>query len=193
MSSIDYHIARENMVSQQLRTWDVFDPRVLHVFATLPRENFLPDNFRHLAYADSPLPLESGLVLAPPREQARILQALAIKPTDKVLELGLGRDFMTACLSHLASTVSTLDFNQALNQKESFDVVLIHDSLEILPEKAKQLVNVGGRLFAILGNAPAMSATLNTRLSETDWRSQVLFETLAPRLAQAECKPQFEF
>jgi protein-L-isoaspartate(D-aspartate) O-methyltransferase len=193
MSAINYSIARDNMVSQQLRTWDVFSPCVLDLFATLPREAHVPERFKHLAYADTPLPLDNGAVLAPPREQARILQALAPKSTDRVLEVGKGRDFMTLCLSKLAQSVQTLDFTESLKQKGPFDTICIHGSVKKLPEKFKPLLSVGGRIFAIIGDDPAMSATLITRVSETDWRTQVLFETSAPRLEQGEPKPEFEF
>jgi protein-L-isoaspartate(D-aspartate) O-methyltransferase len=193
MNAINYTIARDNMVNQQLRTWDVFDPRVLDLFATLPREAFVPERFKHLAYADTPLPLDNGLELAPPREQARVLQALAIQATDRVLEVGKGREFMTQCLSKLSQSVETLDFTEALKQKGPYEVICIHGSVKKLPEKFAELLSVGGRLFAIIGDAPAMSATLLTRVNETDKRAQILFETYAPRLEQGEPKPEFEF
>lgn len=220
MSSINYSIARDNMVSQQLRTWDVFDPRVLDLFATLPREDFLPERFEHLAYSDTALPIGPGHFMAPPREQARMLQALALKPSDRVLEIGTGTGFITLCLAWLCKTVVTVDIDpetsqlaneilEAANILEAtfkvgdasegwphdgqFNAICIHGSVKKLPESFKQQLHVGGRLFAIIGDEPAMSATLITRLSETDWHTQVLFETVVPRLIHGEPKPQFEF
>jgi len=220
MSSINYTIARDNMVSQQLRTWDVFDPRVLNLFATLPREDFVPERFKHLAYSDIALPLGNGHFLAPPREQARMLQALALKPSDRVLEIGTGTGFITLCLAWLSKAVVTVDIDPAMiqlaqkrlhdanileatfktgdaskgwSQDGLFDAICIHGSVKKLSDNFKQQLKVGGRLFAIIGDEPAMSATLFTRMSDTDWRTQVLFETVVPRLVHGEPQPEFEF
>lgn len=218
--SINYTLARDNMVSQQLRTWDVFDPRVLNLFATLPREEFVPERFKHLAYSDTSLPLGNGHFLAPPREQARMLQALAIKASDRVLEIGTGTGFITLALAWLSKGVVTVDIDPAVTEqaekrlKEAnilevtfkngdasggwtqdgqFDVICMHGSIKKLPDSFKKQLTVGGRLFAVVGDVPAMSATLITRLSETDWRTQILFETVAPRLVHGEPQPEFEF
>lgn len=220
MNTINYSIARDNMVSQQLRTWDVFDPRVLDLFSTLPREDFVPERFKHLAYSDTPLPLDNGHFLAPPREQARMLQALALKTSDRVLEIGTGSGFITVCLAWLCKNVVSVDIDptvtqaakqrlqhanilevtfktgdaaQGWSQDGQFDVICMHGSVKKLSENFKQQLHVGGRLFAIIGDEPAMSASLITRVSETDWRTQVLFETVVPRLVHGEPKPQFEF
>jgi protein-L-isoaspartate(D-aspartate) O-methyltransferase len=220
MSSINYHLARDKMVQQQLRTWDVFDPLVLDLFATLPREDFLPDRFKHLAYSDTPLPLGNGHFIAPPREQARMLQALALKPSDRVLEVGTGSGYITLCLAWLSNHLVTVDIDPAMtqaaqkrlhtskidrvhfhtgdasagwNEEAPYDAICIQGSFQQLPDQFKQQLRVGGRLYAVLGNEPAMSATLITRLSETQWKTKVLFETVVPRLMHGEPKPEFEF
>lgn len=220
MSTMNYNIARDNMVNQQLRTWDVFDPRVLTLFANLPRELFVPESFKHLAYADTAIPLGNGHFLAPPREQARMLQAVSPQPQERALEIGTGSGMITLMLAQLAHAVVTIDIDpamtasaaQRLEGKHShsiifktgnalegwtedglFDVICIHGSVKKLSDKLKQQLTVGGRLFAIIGDEPAMSATLVTRVTENEWHSKVLFETVAPRLTHAEPKPEFEF
>lgn len=220
MSSINYSIARNNMVTQQIRPWDVFDPKILELFAQVHREDFVPDEFRHLAYADTAIPLGSGHFLAPPREQARILQALALKPTDRALEIGTGAGFITLMLAQLVKEVVTVDIDPTvlpLAQKRleaaglvqvqykvgdaakgwtrdgQFDAICIHGSVKKLDESFKTQLTVGGRLFAIIGDEPAMSATLVTRINEKEWQTKVLFETVVPRLVHGEPKPEFEF
>lgn len=220
MSSINYSIARNNMVGQQLRTWDVFDPRVLDLFASLPREDFVPEHFRHLAYSDTSLPLPNGHFLAPPREQARMLQALSPHPQDRVLEIGTGAGLMTWMFAKLARAVVTVDIDpemsrlaeirlhemlihnvifkvgdaaQGWTEDGPFDIICIHGSVKNLAEVFKQTLNLHGRLFVITGDKPAMSATLITRVAENEWQSKVLFETVAPRLVHGEPKPEFEF
>lgn len=220
MTDINFDIARENMVKSQLRTWDVFEPTVLDLFEKLPREQFVPAPFKHLAYSDAAIPLSNGHKMLPPREQARILQALAIKPTDRVLEIGCASGYLTTCFATMAHTVVSIDIDtNMLQQAEehikaaglqnvtfkqgdgakgwvqdgTFDVICLLGSVEQLPQNFAKQLNVGGRLFAIIGNEPAMSATLVTRLSETDWRNDILFETIAPRLVHGEAEQHFEF
>lgn len=220
MNTINYAIARDNMVNQQLRTWDVFDPRVLGLFASLPREEFVPERFKHLAYSDTALPLGRGHFLAPPREQARMLQALAIKPSDRALEIGTSAGYITLMLAKLAQSIITVDIDPSISEtaekhleavghrnivfkkgdgadgwKEDgqFDVICLHGSVKFLSKNFKQQLTVGGRLFAIIGDEPAMSATLITRVGENEWQTKVLFETVVPRLVHGEPKPQFEF
>jgi protein-L-isoaspartate(D-aspartate) O-methyltransferase len=217
---MNYSIARENMVTQQLRTWDVFDPRVLDLFAVLPREAFVPENFRHLAYTDTAIPLGSEHYLAPPREQARMLQALSPQPHERALEIGTGSGFITLMLARLAGTVVTVDIDPVMSQSAEkrlqamhiknavfktgdgaqgwiqdgqFDVICIHGSVKKLADTFKQTLNIHGRLYVVTGDNPAMSATLITRRTESEWQAKVLFETVVPRLVHGEPKPEFEF
>ncbi len=217
---MDYNQARFNMVEQQIRTWDVLDPTVLDLFSGMQREAFVPDAYKELAYSDTTLPLGNGHKMLPPREQARILQALQIKPTDKILEIGTGTGFMTSLLAKLGHYVVTVDIDAELSKQAqqhlidqnlnnasfkigdgskpwtedgNFDVICLLGSVEKLPQLYTQQLNVGGRLFAIIGNEPAMEATLITRLSENDWQNKILFETIAPRLVHGNTAQQFEF
>jgi len=111
MNTIIFIIARESMVKQQVRTWDVFDPAVLALFDELSREPYVPPRFKHLAYSDAAIPLDNGHKLLPPREQGRILQALALKSTDRVLEIGCATGFLTTCFARLAHAVVALDID----------------------------------------------------------------------------------
>lgn len=212
--------ARHNMVNNQIRTWDVFDPKILALFEETPREDFVPAGFEDLAYADTSLPLGEGHHMLPPREQARLLQSLNIQRSDRVLEIGTGTGYVTSMLAKLSQAVVTVDINpktskaaaerlakmnlhniefqvedgaQGWTRDGNFDVIALLGSVEKLPPSYLTQLNVGGRLFAIIGNVPAMEATLITRLSEQDWRYEVLFETVAPCLVNGRVKAEFVF
>src|SRR5690606_11824127 len=101
--------ARQQMLGQQIRTFEVFDPRVLDVLAEIPREEFVPTAFRHMAFADMPIPLPHGRYMMTPTVEGRLLQMLAIKPVDEGLEIGTGSGFLTACLARLGRTVTSID------------------------------------------------------------------------------------
>src|SRR3546814_13124981 len=96
------------MGEPQIRPWDVLDPRVLDVLATLPREDFVPAAHRSLAYTDIALPLARGEYMMKPVVEGRTLQALALNPGDHVLEIGTGSGYLTACLARLARDVISL-------------------------------------------------------------------------------------
>lgn len=212
--------ARQNMVNNQIRTWDVFDPKVIALFEDTLREDFVPVGFEDLAYADTSLPMGDGHLMLPPREQARLLQALNIQDSDRVLEIGTGTGYVTSMLATLSHALVTVDINpessqaaaqrlaklnldsvqfrvgdgsQGWTQDGTFDVVAMLGSVEKLPASYLTQLNVGGRLFAIIGNEPTMEATLITRLSEQDWRYEVLFETVAPCLVHGHVKADFVF
>src|SRR3546814_20752200 len=102
MSTMDYTKARETMVEQQVRPWDVLDVRVLDVLVRLPREAFVPETHRALAYADIELPLGHGERMMKPVVEGRALQALELQPGDEVLEIGTGSGLLAACLGRLA-------------------------------------------------------------------------------------------
>src|ERR1700755_2293529 len=107
--SLNREIARQQMVDQQLHTWDVFDERVLDVVRALEREKFVPEAYRKLAFADTAIPLSHGQQMLPPKIVGRILQALAVKPDDVVLEVGTGSGFLSACLGRLGNRVTSLE------------------------------------------------------------------------------------
>ncbi|MEJ2361072.1 MAG: protein-L-isoaspartate O-methyltransferase [Gammaproteobacteria bacterium] len=212
MSELNWQEARENMVLQQIRTWDVLDQRVLDLLEVMPREDFVPDPYRKLAYADMRIPLGHGEVMMPPVVEARMLQALDIQSHDTVLEIGTGSGFVTALLARLARHVHSVEIhprftetageilashgiiNVTLHNGDAargwtecgqVDVLAITGSLPILPEVFQLSLNPGGRLFAIVGDAPAMEAVLITRLDNGEFRRESLFETDLPALRNA--------
>ena len=212
MSDLNLQQARHNMVLQQIRPWDVLDQRVLDLLETIPREDFVPEIYRKLAYADINIPLGHAELMMPPRVEARMLQALNIQPQETVLEIGTGSGFVTALLAKLARHIYSVDihpeFTAAATQKLSahgfmnvtldtgdaasgwskcgqVDVIAITGSLPILPDVFEKALKPGGRLFAIVGDSPAMEAILITRLSENEFRRETLFETDLPALRNA--------
>ncbi|WP_082922884.1 protein-L-isoaspartate O-methyltransferase family protein [Halothiobacillus diazotrophicus] len=220
MMAFDTELARFNMVEQQIRPWDVLDKRVLETLFKIPREHFAPAEQRKFAFSDTALPIGHGETMLPPVVEGRILQAVAIEPQERILEIGTGTGFLTACLAHLGHSVHSVDIHadftaaaaerlkdfglerivletgDALNgwaSNERFDVIIISGALQAIPESYRQQLNVGGRLFAIVGTAPVMSAVLVTRRADDHFVTENLFETCTGYLHGAEPKPQFSF
>lgn len=212
--------ARHNMIEQQIRPWNVFDPRVLKSMDTLPRERFVGGHNIGVAYADVAIPLPNGSHMTPPRIAARMAQALEIHPADKVLEIGTGSGYVTALLASLSSHVYSVEQDEDMidiarknlehaavqnvtlvqgNGLEglpgygSFDVIAVTGSVSQLDDTLLKQLNVGGRLFAITGDGPIMEATLVTRTAQNEWTSQLLFETEEQALDGAAATAEFEF
>ncbi|HEY9016840.1 protein-L-isoaspartate O-methyltransferase [Thiomicrospira sp.] len=210
--------ARFFMVEQQIRPWDVLDPLVLDLLSELPRHKFVASDQQTLAYSDTELPIGEGQVMLAPKLEARIMQALDVHEEDSVLEIGTGSGYMTAMLASLAHKVTSVelfeslqktaaerltqfdnielklgDASQAWADHQTYDVIVLTGSCGRLPESYKTQLNLGGRLFAIVGQSPAMQAVLVTRISEQEWLEESLFETDVPALVHAEAKPKFEF
>lgn len=213
--------ARFNMVEQQIRTWDVLDLRVLETLKAVPREEFVPSRYRKMAFMDVRIPLGHDQVMMKPVEEGRLLQSLKLEPGQRVLEVGTGSGFLSACLSALGGEVISLEIfeeiaesakrrldranvtgvtviqGDALNADDlpggEFDCVVITGSAIDIPEVLKNKVAINGRLFAVRGDAPAMEAVCLTRISHDDWATESLFETDLPRLIGAEDVPHFEF
>ncbi len=213
--------ARFNMIQQQIRPWGVTDERVLATLAAIPREHFVPDAYRGLAYADIEVPLGQGHFMLAPKVVAHLLQALSIGPADRILEIGTGSGYVTACLKDLGGAVISLEIDPELADlaKENlgdsdprrleirvadglaghidggpFDVIAVTGSLpdaSALGGLEAQLA-LHGRLFAIVGEEPAMAATLVTHGPE-GFNRKTLFETAAPPLAKAPEPERFVF
>jgi protein-L-isoaspartate(D-aspartate) O-methyltransferase len=217
--TIDYAKAREFMVEQQVRPWDVLDPRVLDALATIPRDAFVPAAHRALAYADLALPLGHGEVMAKPVVEGRMLQALALAPGDEVLEIGTGSGFVTACLGRLAREVVSLDlhadFTAAARTRlhdtglggnvrletgdalrwhtdRRFDAVCVTGAVDVVPPRFLEWLRPDGRLFVVRGRSPVMEAVL-VRNGVNAPRIESLFETDLPYLAGAAPAPAFTF
>ncbi|ALN56166.1 MULTISPECIES: protein-L-isoaspartate O-methyltransferase family protein [Lysobacter] len=222
MTTIDYAKARELMVEQQVRPWDVLDPRVLDVLAELPREAFVADAHKNLAYADLALPLAHGEFMMKPVMEGRTLQSLAVDPTDDVLEIGTGSGYLTACLGRLAREVVSLEIHpdlaatarqrlaaqtilnaqvvdaDALNYSTDrrFNAICVTGAVSQIPAQWLQWLQPGGRLFVVRGRSPAMEAVLvggGERNEVNASRIQSLFETDLAYLQGAAPAPAFEF
>ncbi len=221
--TLDYAKARALMVEQQVRPWDVLDPRVLAVLATLPREAFVPATYRALAYTDTPLPLAHGETMMKPVVEGRTLQALGLDPGDDVLEIGTGSGFLTACLARLAREVVSIerhpdlaDGARAQLARQSignatvisadamtyrtgrrFSAVCVTGAVAGIPAHFLDWLQPGGRMFIVRGRSPAMEAVLVHADAGSHAvnapRIQSLFETDLPYLVGAAPVPTFEF
>jgi protein-L-isoaspartate(D-aspartate) O-methyltransferase len=219
---MDLNQARFNMIEQQIRPWEVLDPQVLELLSVVRREDFVPMAHKALAFVDMEIPLGAAphQVMLPPRVQARLLQDLAVKKTDKVLDIGTGSGFMAALLAHQSASVLSLEIDaglaaqaQANLQKSGvsnvtvrnadgsqgaaadgpFDVILLSGSVAEVPAALLQQLTVGGRLAAIVGEEPMMRATLITRTSDKSWTTTEPWDCNAPRLAGFAEHSRFHF
>lgn len=220
MNPMNLEQARHNMVEQQVRPWDVLDDRVLHTLNQIPRDLFVPENYRELAYADTEIPIGEGESMLAPVVEGRLLQALNIQPDDRVLEIGTGSGYTTACLAHLGQRVESVDIHQGFVDKarikhetlgftniklsvcdavtdsmapESYDVIAVTGAVYQVPESFKQALKPGGRLFVICGEAPVMEAMLITRTGPHEWAEEKQFETSIKYLVHGEKQPAFVF
>jgi len=212
--------ARFNMVEQQIRPWDVLDQAILNLLFELRREEFVPQQHRALAFVDMEIPLGHGELMLAPRVEARMVQELSVRPTDKILEVGSGSGYMTALLARLGGQVVSVEIVPELkayaekNLKEHailnvtlelgdaargwqqhgpYDVILLTGSTPVLPEAFRESLAPGGRLLAVVGDAPVMTAQLITRVGEQSFSSVVLFETCIPALRNAQQPDRFVF
>jgi protein-L-isoaspartate(D-aspartate) O-methyltransferase len=214
--------ARFNMVQQQIRPWEVIDSRVLGVMETLPRDAFVPDAYKALAYADIEIPLAQGEYMMFPRIEARLMQALDLLPTDQVLEVGSGSAYLTACLAQLSQRVVSIDIHEEFTQSAAeklkqqgisnvllktgdaldaqlteapFDVIAVTGSVanSEQAEIFRQQLRIGGRLFIVIGSSPAMEAMLITRTGENAFSEEGVFETDIKALTNADAPRTFEF
>ncbi len=218
--SLNLEQARVNMVEQQVRTWEVLDPYVLDALREVPREDFAPADYRRMAFSDLRIPLAHDQVMMKPIEEGRMLQALEIQPGQRVLEIGTGSGFTAACLAHMGAEVLSIEIFEALVERarrrfkrlsidgievrqadalgdfdpgETFDAVAVTGSAAEVPERFRQWLKPGGRLFAVRGFSPVMEAVALTRSEHDHWQVDSLFDTDLPRLVGAEDRPQFEF
>ena len=212
--------ARFNMIEQQIRPWDVLDPQVLDLLFVVKREDFVPAAYRNLAFADMEIPLGCGQVMLAPRVEARLLQELGVKKTDRVLEIGTGSGYMAALLAARAEHVVTVESRPELAemaranlaragvanvsvelgdgsagwpQQGAYDVIVVSASVPVLPEEMLKQLRLGGRLAIVVGEAPVMEAQLVTCTAEGVFNTVNLFETVIPALDGVPAKDSFSF
>ncbi len=212
--------ARFNMIEQQIRPWDVLDQDVLNLLSVVKRENFVPAAYREIAFADLEIPLPADEHMLFPRVEARILQDLAVKKHETVLEIGAGSGYMAALLAHRARHVLSVDIRPELvelakrNLAENgvtnvevvlgdgsrgwpaaapYDVICVSSGLPVLPQEMLEQLKIGGRLAAFVGTAPVMKAQVITRIDEKQFRVADVFETYIEPLANAVQPPRFKF
>ena len=208
------------MVEQQIRTWDVLDQDVLDLLYVVPREEFVPAQHRALAFSDMQIPIGDGQRMWEPKLEARVLQELDVHRSDRVLEVGTGSGYFTALLAHRAAHVYSVEINERLAafgrrnlerhgadnvtlevgdgargwpQSAPYDAIVLTGSTPALPDAFLEQLSPGGRLFAVVGEAPAMEARLVTCVARGEHRSSDLFETVIRPLVNAERPSRFKF
>lgn len=222
---MDLEQSRFNMVEQQIRTWEVLDQEILQLLFELRREEFVPAAYRSLAFVDMEIPLGYGEVMLAPKLEARILQELQVKKSDKILEVGSGSGYLTALLAKKGGYVYSVEIvpelramaEKKLNSHEitnvllengdaargwpqhaPYDVIVLTGSTPVLPEAFKKSLKTGGRLFAVVGDAPVMQAVLVTCVEQEEsgagaYNTVGLFETCISPLKNAEQPARFIF
>lgn len=211
--------ARRQMIEQQVRAWDVLEPRVLDALAAVPREHFVPEDYRGVAFADTAIPIGHGQSMLKPAVEGRVLQALVPVRGECVLEIGTGTGFFAGCLAELAGDVESIEIHAdlaaaarqslaalgltrvdvrtadafAVDLGSGYDVIAVTGSLPVHDPRFEHALAVGGRLFIVVGTPPVMQARLVTRTTEKAWLSEVLFETSIHPLIHASSAPKFTF
>jgi protein-L-isoaspartate(D-aspartate) O-methyltransferase len=216
----DLELARYNMIEQQIRTWEVLDQRVLELLHRIRREDFVPSQYRTLAFVDMGIPLGHGEHMLQPKVEARMLQELALAPHERVLEVGTGSGYLTALLASVAAHVISVeiheDFTRAARERLQkngitnvtletgdaakgwdrsgpYDAIVLTGSVPVLPAAFKASLKTGGRLLAIVGEPPVMEAQLITAVDAGAYNSVNLFETCIAPLTNAEGPEKFVF
>jgi len=217
---MDLEQARTNMVEQQIRTWEVLDQDVLDLLYVVPREEFVPEKYRDLAFSDLQLPIAEGERMWEPKLEARVLQELDVHRSDRVLEVGTGSGYLTALLAHRAAHVYSVEINPALAEfgrrnlarhgtdnvtletgdaargwprHAPYHVILLSGSTPVLPRAFYEQLEVGGRLFAVVGELPVMTARLVTCAGPGAYHAIDLFETVVAPLVNCEHPSRFRF
>lgn len=215
--NIDF--ARRQMVNQQVRGWNVYDKDVLSTLRELPRENFVPAGYEALAFADTEIAIGHGQHMMTPTLEGRVLQTLGLHGNERVLEVGTGSGFLTACLAKLSATVTSIDIFDDFLQKAAgnlaatgisnvellkmdamhelpdggFDAIAVTGSMQSFDPRFVEALRPHGKLFIVVGDAPAMRAKLVERTEQNDWQSVSLFETTLTPLVNGALPPQFSF
>ena len=201
---MDIKVARKNVIEQQIRPWGGLNVRANQALSDIPRENFVPEEYQKLVFADIEIPLNESDKMLSPKIEGRILDSLNLQGNEDILEVGTGSGYLTSVLSKLANSVTSVEIEQDLYLKakqsigklklnnttlindtficsnfkeEQFDSIIISTALPKIDDDLKKLLKVGGKLFVVLGSKNKMHATLITRETELLWNSKSLFET----------------
>lgn len=211
--SLDFERARFNMIEQQVRPWEVLDQRVLAVMTDVRREDFVPSMHRRLAFADVELPIGHDEVMMKPIVEGRLLQALAIEACDAVLEIGTGSGFVTACLARMGrqvvsveqhadfaerargrlaaagfgnTSIEVADAIHGFEPGRRFEAIAVTGAVHRIPQRFRDWLAIGGRMFVVHGASPVQEAVLVTRVTEDRFTEDSLFETDLAYLKNAE-------
>lgn len=211
---------RYNMVEQQVRPWDVLDDKVLNTLEIIPRDQYVPAQYLNLAYADTAIPLNDSQNMMHPIIEGRLLQLLDIQPEDNILEIGTGSGYLTACLANMACHVESVEIDEGLanraaqilleqgvfninlscsnglalaDMNEKYNIIVLTGAINDIPQAFKNALTVNGRMFAVEGSAPAMTAHIITRTGDNEWSDEIVFETVLKPLIHGEKKPEFKF
>ena len=221
---MDFEQARFNMIEQQIRTWEVLDQDVLNLLFQVKREDFVPVAYRAIAFTDMEIPLGEDQVMMAPKMEARIIQEVAPKAADRVLEVGTGSGYLTALLASRAASVTSIEYFEPFSRNaagnlaranvgnvllkigdaaqspaayigagEKFDVIVLTGSVPTLPQAYLDVLAERGRLFAIIGDAPVMKATLFTHIGASAYATAELFETVVPPLLHVQKPSRYDF
>ncbi len=217
---MDTELAKFNMVEQQIRPWNVLDPQILDTVNAVARDNFVPPQYCHQAFADMQVPIGDGQVMMQPKVEARLLQALAPGENELALEIGAGTGYVAALMAHTALEVHTVECreyfvelakrNLADNHFNNVEVIhadagkhwqsdidyhmiFVSGSVIELPDSYREILCVGGRLVAVIGEEPVMNAVLIKRVDINRWETEYLFETLLPPLDNIVQPDRFQF
>jgi len=228
VASFDYERARQNMIEQQIRPWDVLDPAILALLSEVPREAFVPPHLRTLAFTDTELPLTiegqaTGEVMLAPKVEARLLQALELKAHEQVLEIGTGSGYMAALAAHRVDQVISVEIQPILARfaqsnlercsiqnvrvemgdgaqgwsraqpADTYDAIIVSGAVPAVPPSLLAQLKIGGRMVAIVGTVPVMTAQLITRAAPDTYLTESLFETLTKPLINAWQPSTFQF
>jgi len=201
---MDIAKARKNVIEQQVRPWGGLNVRANQALSDVPRENFVPEDFQGLVFADIEIPLTDKAKMFSPKIEGRILDSIDVQSDESVLEIGTGSGYFTAVLGKLAGSVVSIEIDQALSasakknldalsinnvelrvsdastddfSKQKYDVIVLGCSLNEQSKQLNELLNTGGRLFAIIGSKNKMQATIITRISDNEWQTKSIFET----------------
>ena len=211
--------ARSQMIEQQVRAWEVLDPKVLDVMAQVPRERFVPEGLADVAFADKQIPLAHGQCMMAPCVEGRLLQSLGLQPDHSILEIGTGTGFLTACLAALGQSVTSIDYYESftedarerlkslavnnvtletqdateLSTSKKYDAIAVTGSTPDRLDCLYEALKIGGKMFVIEGLSQPMEARLVTRLSDSEFAKEGLFETSITALVNTQTKPAFVF